>query len=105
MIRQNPQSKRSKLSKRILHPLEGIRVLDMSHVMSGPFATMLLGDYGAEIIKIEDTGNGDETRMWYPPTIDGESAYYLSANRNKRDIALNLKSDEGLEVFRKLVAK
>jgi len=71
--------------------------------MSGPYATMLLGDYGAEVIKIEDTASGDETRQWYPPTIEGESAYYLSANRNKRDIALNLKTKEGLEIFYKLV--
>jgi len=70
--------------------------------MSGPYATMLLGDYGAEVIKIEDTAYGDETRQWYPPTIEGESAYYLSANRNKRDIALNLKTKEGLEIFYQL---
>ncbi len=70
--------------------------------MSGPYATMLLADFGAEVIKVEDTATGDETRQWYPPTIEGESAYYLSANRNKRDIALNLKSEEGLEIFYKI---
>ncbi len=63
---------------------------------------MLLGDYGADVIKVEDTGSGDETRQWYPPTIEGESAYFLSANRNKRDIALNLKTEAGLEIFNKL---
>ncbi|HYB04557.1 MAG TPA: CoA transferase, partial [Nitrososphaerales archaeon] len=64
--------------------LEGLKILDASRVMSGPYATMLLGDYGAEVIKVEDTASGDETRQWYPPTIEGESAYYLAANRNKR---------------------
>ncbi len=73
--------------------------------MSGPYASMLLGDYGAKIIKVEDTGFGDETRQWYPPTIDGESAYYLSANRNKKDIALNLKTPEGRKVFYKLAKR
>lgn len=70
--------------------------------MSGPYATMLLGDYGADVIKVEDTQTGDETRQWYPPTIDGDSAYYLSINRNKKDIALNLKTPGGLEVFYQL---
>lgn len=70
--------------------------------MSGPYATMLLGDYGADVIKVEDTEAGDETRQWYPPTIEGESAYYLSANRNKKDIALNLKTKDGLEIFYRL---
>ena len=84
------------------HILEGLSVLDASRVMSGPYATMLLGDYGADVIKVEDTASGDETRQWYPPTIEGESAYYLSANRNKKDIALNLKTAGGLEVFYKL---
>ncbi len=87
---------------RSTHALEGLKILDASRVMSGPYATMLLGDYGAEVIKVEDTASGDETRQWYPPTIEGESAYYLSANRNKRDIALNLKTEGGLEVFYRL---
>lgn len=85
-------------------PLSGIKVLDLSRVMAGPYATMLLGDYGAEVIKIEEPEKGDETRFWYPPTIEGESAYYLSANRNKRSLSLNLKSKEGLEIFYKLVS-
>lgn len=71
--------------------------------MAGPYATMLLGDYGADVIKIEEPEKGDETRFWYPPTIEGESAYYLSANRNKRSLSLNMKSNEGLEIFYKLV--
>jgi crotonobetainyl-CoA:carnitine CoA-transferase CaiB-like acyl-CoA transferase len=65
---------------------------------------MLLGDYGAEVMKVEDTDKGDETRLWYPPTIEGESAYFLSANRNKKGIALNLKNPGGREIFYKLAA-
>jgi len=84
------------------HVIQGLKILDASRVMSGPFASMLLGDYGAEVVKVEDTDMGDETRHWYPPTIEGESAYYLSANRNKKDIALNLKTKDGLEIFRRL---
>jgi crotonobetainyl-CoA:carnitine CoA-transferase CaiB-like acyl-CoA transferase len=86
-------------------PLEGLRVLDLSRVMAGPYASMLLGDYGAEVIKIEEPGKGDETRTWYPPQIDGEAAYFLSANRNKKSVTLNLSSGEGLEIFYKLAAR
>jgi crotonobetainyl-CoA:carnitine CoA-transferase CaiB-like acyl-CoA transferase len=85
-------------------PLKGIKVLDLSRVMAGPYATMLLGDYGADVIKIEEPEKGDETRFWYPPTIEGESAYFLSANRNKRSLSLNMKAKEGLEIFYKLVS-
>ena len=85
--------------------LDGVRILDLSRVMAGPYATMLLGDYGADVIKIEDPEKGDETRFWYPPRIEGESAYFLSANRNKRSIALDLKSEKGLEIFYKLVER
>lgn len=70
--------------------------------MAGPYASMLLGDYGAEIIKIEDREKGDDTRTWYPPQIDGESAYFLSVNRNKKSLTLNLKSEKGKEIFYKL---
>ena len=94
-----------KVSKKNPHLLEGLLILDLSRVMSGPFASMLLGDYGAEVIKVEDTERGDETRLWYPPTIEGESAYFLSANRNKKDIALNLKTTEGLEILYKLAQR
>ncbi len=86
------------------HILQGLKVLDASRVMSGPYATMLLGDYGAEVLKVEDTNSGDETRQWYPPTIEGESAYYLSANRNKKDIALNLKTPDGIRIFYRLAS-
>jgi len=82
-------------------PLENIRVLDLSRILAGPYCTMLLGDLGADVIKVERPGTGDDTRQWGPPFAAGESAYYLSCNRNKRGITLNLKSDEG----RKLAAQ
>jgi CoA:oxalate CoA-transferase len=84
-------------------PLEGIRVIDLSRVMAGPYATMLLGDYGADVIKVEEPGKGDDTRYWFPPKIGNESAYFLSANRNKRALTLDLKSKEGVEIFYRLV--
>ncbi|MCL7397418.1 MAG: CoA transferase, partial [Thaumarchaeota archaeon] len=80
------------------------RVLDFTRVMSGPFATMLLGDLGADVIKIEPPG-GDDTRGWGPPWIGGDSAYFMSANRNKRSIIIDLKKLEGREIVKKLVEK
>ncbi len=85
--------------------LQGIRVLDLSRVLAGPFCTMLLGDYGAEIIKIEAPGRGDDTRHWGPPWAGGESAYFLAVNRNKRSLTLNLKHEEGRRILRELVAR
>ncbi len=84
--------------------LEGIRIIDVSRVLAGPFSAMILGDLGAEVIKIEHYKTGDETRGWGPPFLNGESAYYLCANRNKQSITLNLKTEEGKEIFRKLVS-
>lgn len=84
--------------------LEGVRIIDLSRVLAGPFCTMILGDLGAEVIKIEHCENGDETRGWGPPFVSGESAYYLCANRNKESITINLKSEQGKEVFRQLVS-
>jgi len=85
-------------------PLEGVRVVDCSRVLAGPYAAMVLGDMGADVIKVERPGSGDDTRRWGPPFTGGESAYYLSINRNKRSITLNLKSEEGREILKKLVA-
>ena len=86
--------------------LENICVIDLTRVLAGPYCTMMLGDLGADIIKIEVPSRGDDTRHWGPPfTKGGESAYYLSANRNIRSMTLNLKSEEGLEILKKLIAK
>lgn len=87
-----------------MKPLEGIRVLDLSRVVSGPFCSMLLGDLGAEVIKIEEPSSGDDSRAFGPPFVGGESAYFLSVNRNKRSIAINLKTADGVELVRKLAA-
>ncbi|MGM9956200.1 MAG: CaiB/BaiF CoA transferase family protein [Peribacillus sp.] len=84
--------------------LEGIRIIDVSRVLAGPFCSMVLGDLGAEVIKVEHHESGDETRGWGPPFAGGESAYYLCANRNKESMTLNLKSEQGKEIFRKLVS-
>ncbi|MEK6751890.1 MAG: CoA transferase [Chloroflexota bacterium] len=84
-----------------MQPLQGIRVLDLSRVLAGPYCTMVLGDLGAEVIKVEPP-EGDETRGWGPPFAGGESAYYLCVNRNKRDIVINLKTDEGKNILREL---
>src|SRR6266404_3111876 len=87
-------------------PLANIRVLDASRVLAGPFCGQLLGDLGAEVIKVERPGAGDETRNWGPPFHPlGLSAYYLSCNRNKRGIALDLSRPQGRELFAALVKK
>jgi crotonobetainyl-CoA:carnitine CoA-transferase CaiB-like acyl-CoA transferase len=78
-------------------PLEGLLVADFSRVLAGPFATMLLGDLGADVVKVEHPEGGDETRGWGPPFLGEHSTYYLSVNRNKRSIALDLRSDRDLE--------
>jgi formyl-CoA transferase len=82
--------------------LDGIRVLDLSRVLAGPYCTMTLGDLGAEVIKIEQPGTGDDTRRWGPPWVGGESAYYLCANRNKKSVTLNLKDERARNILREL---
>lgn len=84
-------------------PLRGIKVIDLSRVLAGPYCTMILGDMGAEVIKIESVDSGDETRGWGPPFLEGESAYYLCANRNKQGITLNLKTQKGKEILQQLI--
>ena len=82
--------------------LDGIRVLDLTRALAGPFCTLMLGDNGADVIKIEIPGTGDDTRSWGPPFIESESAYFLSINRNKRSLTLNLRDPAAKEVFLKL---
>ncbi len=95
-----------------MQPLEGMRVLDLTRAMAGPFCTMMLGDLGADVVKVERPGRGDESRGWGPPFVGkpygpypGESAYFISANRNKRSITLNLKKPEGQDIVRRLAAQ
>ncbi len=93
-------------------PLSGIRVFDLSRILAGPTCTQLLGDLGAEVIKIERPGAGDDTRKWGPPYLKGkdgkdtdEAAYYLSSNRNKRSVTVDISKPEGQVLARKLIAK
>ena len=85
-------------------PLSGVRVLDLTRVLAGPFCSMILGDMGAEVIKIEEPGKGDDTRSW-PPFLGGEATYFLAVNRNKQSLTLNLKAPEGRELLKRLVKK
>lgn len=85
-------------------PLSGVRVLDLTRVLAGPFCSMILGDMGAEVIKVEEPGKGDDTRSW-PPFVGGESTYFMSVNRSKKSLTLNLKAPEGRDILRKLVRK
>ncbi|ADW23015.1 CaiB/BaiF CoA transferase family protein [Thermus scotoductus] len=87
-----------------MQPLSGIQVLDLSRVLAGPLCTMILADLGAEVIKVEPPW-GDETRGWGPPFVKGESAYFLSVNRGKKSLALDLKTLEGQEVVRRLAQR
>lgn len=84
-------------------PLDGIRVLDFTQILAGPFCTMLLGDMGADVIKIEKPNGGDDTRRYGPPFINGESAAFMGLNRNKRSIVLDLKSPEGIAIARHML--
>ncbi|KAI0917462.1 hypothetical protein AcW1_007343 [Taiwanofungus camphoratus] len=99
-------------------PLQGIKVVDLTRVLAGPTATMLLADLGADVIKVEERSRGDDTRSWYPPAaplsadapaeashLPPESAYFLAVNRNKRSITVNFKDPEGLEILRKLISQ
>lgn len=83
--------------------LNGLRVLDLTQAMAGPVCAMLLGDFGADVIKIERPGSGDQSRGWGPPFVQSESAYFLSANRNKRSLSLNLDKAEGIALLHELV--
>src|SRR5438105_11556166 len=84
--------------------LDGIRVVDLSRVLAGPFCGALLGDLGADVVKVEEPGSGDEGRSWAPQR-DGESPGFLVNNRNKRGIAVDLKQPEGVEIVRRLASR
>ena len=84
--------------------LENIRVVDLTQALAGPYCTMLLGDMNADVIKIETPGCGDQSRGWGPPFVEGESTYFLSINRNKRSLTLDIKSAEGQEVLHRLIS-
>jgi crotonobetainyl-CoA:carnitine CoA-transferase CaiB-like acyl-CoA transferase len=85
--------------------LEGLRVLDLTRILAGPLCTQILGDMGAEVIKVEPPGSGDDTRTWGPPFTGGESAYFLGVNRNKRSLTLNMAVKSGQEILAQLVRK
>jgi len=87
----------------MVRPLEGIKVLDLSRALAGPYCTMMLADMGAEVIKLEMPGRGDDSRAWGPPFIEGESAYFMSVNRNKKSLTLNLKKEKSKEIIHKLI--
>ena len=85
-------------------PLAGVRVLDLTSVLAGPFASMMLGDMGADVIKVEETGKGDDTRKW-PPFVGGEASYFMSVNRSKKSLTLNLKAPAGVAILKRLAAR
>ena len=85
-------------------PLAGVRILDLSRILAGPYATMMLADLGAEVIKVEPPG-GDDTRTWGPPFGGGEAAYFLAVNRGKKSVVLNLKTEEGSAALARLIAE
>ena len=86
-------------------PIAGTRVVDLTRILAGPLCTMMLGDMGAEVIKVEPPGTGDDTRGWGPPFANGEAAYFLGVNRNKRSLTLNLAAKDGQEILQQLVRK
>jgi crotonobetainyl-CoA:carnitine CoA-transferase CaiB-like acyl-CoA transferase len=96
--------RKSAVPARSRAPLAGVRVIDFTRILAGPFGAMFLGDMGAEVIKVEEPGKGDDTRGW-PPFAGGEATYFLSVNRNKKSLTLNMKAPEGQAILRKLIAK
>ncbi len=85
--------------------LEGVRVLDLSRIIAGPFCSQILGDMGAEVIKVEEPGTGDDTRTWGPPFQHGEAVYFFCVNRNKKSLTLNLKDPRGQAILRELAKR
>ena len=87
----------------MVRPLEKIKIIDLSRALAGPYCSMMLADMGAEVIKVEMPGKGDDSRAWGPPFLEGESAYYMSVNRNKKSMTLNLKNQKAIEIIHKLI--
>jgi crotonobetainyl-CoA:carnitine CoA-transferase CaiB-like acyl-CoA transferase len=85
--------------------LDNISIIDLTQALAGPYCTMLLGDMGADVIKVEQPGSGDQSRGWGPPFVEGESTYFLAVNRNKKSLTLNLKSKAGREIMQRLVER
>ncbi len=88
-----------------MKPLDGLKVLDLSRILAGPYCSMWLADMGAEVIKVERPETGDDSRAFGPPFIEGESTYFMSVNRNKKSISLNFKHEKSLEILKKLIKK
>ena len=88
-----------------MDPLSGIRVVDLTRILAGPYCTQALADAGADVVKVEEPGKGDDTRGWGPPFVEGESCYFLSVNRGKRGLSLNLKEPDGREILWQLVER
>ncbi len=86
-----------------MKPLDGVKVLDLTRVLAGPYCTMMLADMGADVVKVERPGAGDDTRAFGPPFLNGESAYFMSINRNKRSVTLNLKHEKALDILRRML--
>ena len=99
-----PKRKESARPARSRAPLAGVRVIDFTRILAGPFGSMSLGDMGAEVIKVEEPAKGDDTRGW-PPFVGGEATYFLAVNRSKKSLTLNMKAPEGQAILRKLIAK
>jgi crotonobetainyl-CoA:carnitine CoA-transferase CaiB-like acyl-CoA transferase len=93
------------MSELLPGPLDGVRILDLTRVLAGPYCTMFLGDLGAEVAKVEQPGVGDDTRGWGPPFIGDESAYFISINRNKKSVTIDLKSADGQDLLRRLTQR
>jgi crotonobetainyl-CoA:carnitine CoA-transferase CaiB-like acyl-CoA transferase len=88
-----------------MRPLDDLFVVDLTRILSGPICTMLMADMGAEVIKVEPPPLGDDSRQWGPPFIGGISTYFLSVNRNKKSLGLNLKSKDGRAILHKLIER
>jgi crotonobetainyl-CoA:carnitine CoA-transferase CaiB-like acyl-CoA transferase len=88
----------------VTHALDGLQVLDLTNYLAGPYCSMILADLGADVIKVERPGTGDGSRQWGPPFLQGESAYFLSVNRNKKSLTLNLRSEAGRAILQRLAA-